>query len=453
MSHQVPVAHTLACKNCGGTVPVTGAPTAFCPYCSQIQRVPIDVLAEVRNYQADAGRLVSRMDVERTERARWELWYDKDGQAKGGCAALALFVGPIVLVYCLCLALAFAHVIDGRTMEALLPFGMIGGWVLGFAVYFTRRLRRNSKATNRGLAITARCSLCGGMLPFEFGIVGRTCPHCGEAVVAAAPVMNQAIGAAQFQLQQVRMSRYRLERNAMSRTYGYSASNIVIYIVVGSFLVPALGGAVVCSIQAASGADDVPLVALLGIWALVMGMVGFLFGVHRFRASRRARFRVMLERAAAQLAGSVHSEFAVWVSWLNTYWNGPYPVQQLFAGPAFHVALGTVDDYPVAIDIDPVPADSEHGKPRTDLLLAACAPEELDSLAIPQDLQVRAISLGFLLQSSSAGLRAAGSQPKALLRGMPDDVALILLAVARLLAECARRMSLGPALPFPQTEE
>lgn len=157
----------------------------------------------------------------------------------------------------------------------------------------------------------------------------------------------------------------------------------------------------------------------------------------------------MAEQAANELSGCVYSEVAVWVSWLNAYWNGPYPPQHLYTGSAFHVVLGSVDDYPLAIDMDPVAADSEYGKPRTDVLLAANMPSELESSAIPGDLRTRALSLGFALSSNTAGFCASGTQLRALHRDTPQNAALILVTVARLLSECARRAGAGPACPIP----
>jgi hypothetical protein len=451
MSPPVPVAISHACQACGAAIAATFAATVRCPQCQRVQNVPPEILDMLRSYQADSAQLGARLDAERSQEARWAMWYRKDGGARYGWGFSLGLAGAIGLVMGLGVLLIRGGFVDERAMGPVITGGIIGIYVLGLAFYVVRAARRKPAAPAPRPQVTAQCPLCGGALPFEFGALGRSCPHCGGCLVADAPVMNQALGAAEFQLQQARMSRHRLERTVTSRLYRQSASAFAPYIVLGSFLPMTLTAAVVATIQAASGSgEEIPLVVLVLVWTLVVVHLGALLAIYRFRAWRRRRYRALAEGAAPGLAGRLFTKSASLVWWLNSLWAGPYPVAQLLPGPYFCVVLGAVHGYPIAIDMDPVPASSEHGKPRVDVLLAARLPLQCDRVPIPQELHAHAASLGFSLASNSGGFVATGKKPPVLLGGTPDATARILVNVAYLLAECARRAGTPPTEPYPE---
>lgn len=448
MNHPVPVAQSHACRNCGGTIAVTGAPTVLCPHCQFRQEVPRELLARLRDYQADASRLESRIQSEHSAKAKWAMWYGQDGKAQHAWFAPLAMIAGMGLVVGLCFLLLQAGVLNSQTMQPAMTMGILGTYVLGFALYGLWALRNKPASSAPRPLITTQCPLCGGTLPFECGAIGRSCPHCGGSLVADAPVMHHALGVAEFQLEQARMARYRLERTAMRRVYGSSVGTLVPYIVLGSFLPLSLVGVVMATAEALDG--QLPPVAALLAWTFGACHIGLLFAIYRFRAWRRGRYRCIAEQASSGIGGSVHTESATWVWWLNSFWAGDYPVSQLLKGPYFHVILGNVYGYPVAIDMDPVPVDSNHGKARADVLLAARVSPQFDCAPIAPDLRAQATALGFSLQSNSGGFIATGQQPSAILRNTPNDTAQLFVRVAYLLAECAHRAGTPPAQPFPQ---
>jgi predicted RNA-binding Zn-ribbon protein involved in translation (DUF1610 family) len=430
---------------------VSSALHAHCPFCEHDQAVPAEVLASLRRYQADAARLNSRITSEQRQRAQWTFWYGQDGKARHAWVfpiVLLLGIGTVIAV---CLALLEAHVIEERDLSGVLTPGIIGTYLVGLALYGIMAARRKARAATSHARAAAQCPLCGGVLPFEFGAVSRTCPHCGGAVVTDDRVANQLLGAVEYELQKTRMSRYRLERNAMSRVYRSSASRIVPYIVIGSFLPGTLGVALIFTFQFLLGtAADISLGVLLLIWLLALGHVGSLYGIHRFRRYRRNRYQAMTEGVTSILMGHLSTQSSHWVGWLNTFWAGEYPVGKLFVGPYFHCVTGNHQGYPIALDIDPVPADAEHCKPRADVLLAACTHVEEDHVPIANDLHERARTLGFSLHGNTGGFRAEGCQLAALFGAPPSSSANILLAAANLLADCAQRTQSPPARAIPE---
>jgi hypothetical protein len=447
-----PAAQALGCRRCGGVMPLQGlARRVRCPYCAFDQDVPPQQLAALAQYQSAAGQLVASLKDERNQRAQWETWYRPDGTARGGpLAAFAIF-GSIVAVYAVAMLLRSEQLIDDATLERALPPAILGTFFLGMGFVIARSVSRRRAANSAAPAALAQCPRCGGSLPFQAGRVSERCVHCGAALVVAPAVMQRAIEAARADLRAAAMARHRLERRAMEGAYRRSASPVLPYVVLGSFLPMTAGAAVAFTVDRLTNArSDTPAAGLAVLWLLALANGGAIALVMHLRAARRRRWRAVADGLAARLTGRVSSTGTDWVAWLNTMWAGPYALTSLLLGPCFHAVTGSVGGFAVAVDLDPILASSGHGAPRADVLLAARLPGDVQAVAAPPDLAQRAIGRGFSLSSSTAGLVASGGGAlPGLAKNAPDEAAETLADMARLLAEWAGRAGAEAALPAP----
>ncbi len=277
------------------------------------------------------------------------------------------------------------------------------------------------------------------------------CGLCGSSLVAGTAIMHQAIDVARGDLRHAAMARYRLERSAMSTVYRSSMSSVMPYIVLGSFLPMTAGGAVAFTVEMlTSDHPDTPPAGLAVIWLLALANAGALAIVAQRRRTRRQRWRAIADATASGLAGRVSTTGTEWVGWLNSLWAGPYAITSLFTGPCFHAVSGGLASFPVGVDLDPVPASSETGGPRADVLVAACLPGDVESVPVPADVLQRALALGFAPSSCPGGFVASGSDALARLKqSEPGTAAASLVSAAGLLVEWATRVGARPAAPVP----
>jgi len=424
-------------------VPLQGlAPRIRCPYCALDQDVPPQQLAALAQYQSSAGDLVARIQDERNQRARWERWYRPDGTARGGYLPAFAIFGSLVAVYLVAMLLFHEDVIDAATLGNVLPYAILGLYFVGMGGVIAWNMSRRRGASTSAPTALAQCPRCGGSLPFEAGRVSERCVHCGAALVAAPAVMQGAIEAARANLRAEAMARYRLERRAMEGTYRQSAALVMPYIVLGSFLPMTAGAAIAFTVDLLTNEhSDTPVGGLAVIWLLALANGGAIALLAHLRRERKRRWRAVADGIAARVAGRVWTTGSDWVGWLNAMWAGPYAITNLFFGPCFHAVTGSLGGFAVGVDLDPVPASSEHGSRRADVLLAACLPGDAQTVPVPPDLAQRALALGFSLSSCTGGLVATGGDAMPTLQQSSPDVAAEALAVAaRLLAEWAGRV-------------
>jgi hypothetical protein len=170
----------------------------------------------------------------------------------------------------------------------------------------------------------------------------------------------------------------------MEGTYRQSAALVVPYIVLGSFLPVTAGGAIAFTVDLLTNDhSDTPAAGLAVLWLIALGNGGAIALIAGFRRERRRRWRGIADAIATRLSGRVWTTGADWVGWLNAMWAGPYAITNLLLGPYFHAVTGALGGFAVAVDLDPVPASSEHGAPRADVLLAACLPDDRETVAVP----------------------------------------------------------------------
>jgi hypothetical protein len=251
-------------------------------------------------------------------------------------ASFAIF-GAMGAVYAVAMLLLHENVIDATTLGRVLPIGIYAVFFLGMGGVMAYNVRRGRRARASTPRVGARCPRCGAPLAFEAGKVSERCGHCGSSLVAGTAIMHQAIDVARADLRQAAMARYRLERNAMSAVYRSSASNVLPYIVLGSFLPMTAGGAVAFTVDLLTSDHlDTPPAGLALLWGIAVLDAGAIAVIVQWRRRRRQRWRRIADATASRLGGRVSTTSTEWVGWLNALWAGPYAITSLFKGPCFH---------------------------------------------------------------------------------------------------------------------
>ncbi len=443
-----PAVQTITCARCGGVIAIGGRqPRVRCCYCGHDQVIPPEKLAAIEDYERTAGAILRRIDGERGQRVAMERWYGADGKARGSWVASLLVLLPILVITITGVALMKAKVVSETTMGSFMSVGIIGVYVLGLGGYVAFMSMRGKRAPGARVQIGAQCPRCGGPQPFDAGRSVECCAHCGASLLAGPKLMAQAVDAALADLRREAMARFRLERNAMSNAYRSSAGTATPYIIFGSFLPITAGGAIVFSVDRLVGNDaQTPIGGLVALWTLALINGAIPFAIFMLRRKTRSQWRAIAQGAASRIGGRVTTRTTDWVGWLNSVWAGPYAVANLMTGPYFHVVTGQVAGFAVAVDLDPVPADSQHQRPRADVLLAAWLPGGAESVGVPPDIATRTQALGFTPTVCAGGFVAlGGAHVKELKSCSAEAASTALVGATGLLAEWASRAGAVPA--------
>lgn len=424
-------------------MPIGDGINVRCSFCGQDQVVSPKQLVELRRYRHAAGALESRIDHERSARVNLEDWYGIDGKGNAGVRTILIYGLPLFVLLVVCAGLVGEQVVAPMRMWCVVaPVLLIAYVVIAFVLFPPGGKQRDKRETTAPVA--ALCPHCGGPLPFDIGEVGRDCPHCGGAVVADAALITTGLDAARNELRAAAMARYRLERRSIAKVYRSGTANKYSYLIVGSFLPITCTVALIATFEWLAGdASNAP--GPIPMWLPAVANVAVLIHMRNSRTRRRYRFQTVADELAEQLDGYDATRVEQWVSWLNRYWVGPYPVNQLFPGSHYHAVCGRLDAYPVAMDLDPVPINASETKPRADVLVAAQMPVDKSFPSIPRNLRTRALRLGFTLLPNSAGFIARSDHAFELWRQPPLEIAQTLLSAASVLVEWAKAAEAAPA--------
>ncbi len=426
-------------------MPIGDGTNVRCSFCGHDQVVSPKQLAELRRYRHAVGALGSRIDHERAERVNLVDWYGADGKGNAGVRTILIYGSPLFALLVVCAGLVGEQVVDPVRMWCVVaPALLIAYFVIAFVLFPPGGKQRDKRAPQATAPVTALCPHCGGPLPFDVGEVGRDCPHCGGAVVADAALINGGLDAARNELRAAAIARYRLERRSITKTYRSGTANKYPYLIVGSFLVITCTVALVFTFEWLAGdASNAP--GPIPMWLPALANVAVLINMRNSRRRRRYRFQTVADELAEQLDGHDTTRVEQWVNWLNRYWVGPYPVNQLFPGPHYHAVCGRLETYPVAMDLDPVPINASELKPRADVFVAAQLPVDKSLPSLPRNLRTRALRLGFTLLPNSAGFIARSDHAPELWRQQPLQIAQTLLSAASVLVEWAKAAEAAPA--------
>lgn len=265
-------------------------------------------------------------------------------------------------------------------------------------------------------------------------------------------MMDRGFGAAEAERLRAELHRYRTERRGMASVIKSSASNIVPYIVLGSFLPMTLGGAVAFTAEAITTGKAEPGIAIL--WAIAALNVAPIVLVYLWRRGRRDRLRWVAEAGAAPF---VHRalDFDGFVEWLNAHWAGPIALTEIFPGTYFSATSIVVGEYLGLVVLNPSPL-SEHYPGYAAVFLSAWVPA-MHGRGAPNATGTAAArtaldALGFRVTIDGAGLRAlANEQVAKALIFKRDDGPTLLTRVATTLADIAHHEAATP-IELPREE-
>ncbi len=446
---------SLRCQSCGAAFALLQlTPFVQCPHCHQHQQLPPALLAELQRYQQHVAQhqAVAQQHYQHAE--AWQRW--TTGKAsnpkKNFFMAYGLLLGPAIVLSALAAIVNSMGLLPEFFRGPGLSFTLMGLTYGGVGVYlvwyFSGGRAKRRESTTRTENVAVACPNCGALGMLTPGEAVDTCNFCRAALVPSQTTMLRAVDAAELHARKAQMERYRLERKGMANVQGYNVSNLLPFILAGSFLLPLGGSAVMISIQMLRGAEPYnPAIFLL--WVLTFALAGGLFGFHHLRKQKRAAFTEALGHVLHQFPGCLHDRVDVVVSWLNQFWSARYQTQFLMTGPYAMLAWVNARGFPAFLYVDPV-SGGQHHSPKLHLLLAAWPrPSRQVDQASANAHRARLAQIGFEVSETEAGLMAiadretqkrAARRPATLHELTPAVFTLTLLAEAR---------GLEPAQPIP----
>jgi hypothetical protein len=348
---------------------------------------PSSDIEELNRRRADIALGWATVEAQNRRRRRN---YGLVGTASGVGLVVAVTAAGFGPVY-----LSERGVLAERTLNWLVPVGMLGTFAVGLGLYWWWYLASGRPGRTAGAEFSG--------------------PPDGAAV-------KEALADADREAR-----RLRLARNAVPRLEYLRASSqatggrpVIMAALITGPLIVGLGW---FSVDMAPGHGPGDwTIWLVGLFPVAI-IGAFVLWRRRPRRGRQA-IEQGLSRLAAYLGGDLLPSLAGTVDWLNRYWAAPSRTGDYYAGPLHCGAAGTALGYPVMVDVEPDGLSDETVTypPRVVIYVAAVpAPEPA---AVPSDNagQLRAAigDAGFTVETDpDAGLVARATPPtvKALRRG------------------------------------
>jgi hypothetical protein len=408
-----PEAVSIRCGRCGGTFGFLPQPgNARCPYCAFEQPVSAELLRDLQQYAGNVGRELAHANEAYQRAAAWEQWA---GQSNRTAPRLKLAIGLSSAVTLLAaaalpisqqLGIPPADVGPIVTPFLALPAFFLMGYVL-WSYSGGGVARKRAVAGNVAVA----CPNCGARAELVAGAPTQTCGYCRAALVASPLAMEHGVDAAELAHRRARLEEFRQERLGMAGLSRYDMTAYVPFIVGGSLLMPAGGGALAFSVQMATGEEPYsPAIFLL--WAVALAIAGTLVGILLYRRSRRQRYERALADLGRQFPLHPLADANGLADWLNRHWPDKYDVAALGHGPHLVAAAISALGYPALLNADL--GSTEHREPRLHVLLSAHQRTGHVPHAEAAAYVERALSwcreLGFRITRSDAGLLAVADE-------------------------------------------
>lgn len=414
-------ARTVQCEACGAQIPVRQLAAAVtCPHCRHDQRLDPALLQSLSGYQ--------RGVQDNLDHARGEL--ERAARSEAQHAAIKTpaiqyvlgfgFVAGLSLITILTgVALMKSGIVDERTAGPLVSFAAVLSGGVGAALYglSTLVLGRLRKPKTIGLQ-TARvaCASCGAPNHLTPGKPVDKCAYCGAAVLPNRRAMDQGTAAARDAARGATLERMRRERDVVAGYQAYALQGHTIALMAGGPLTLLTGASAVSyTIDALTG-DEPFDPAILGLWGMFLTAFVFVFGVVAYTFYRRQSMRSAVRKLAAALHGRELGELKDTVWWLNSYWAGPYPNNNLVRSDPYGSISAVVDGFRALVEY--APTQGRYLKPRLHVLVAAWFPGVSDGSgrAVAVSAEARRahqqlIDQGFAVEQNPGGLLLRGGEP------------------------------------------
>lgn len=183
-------AQTLSCPQCGGRVPF-GAPQ--CGFCGVAVR--FDRPAHQQELaHADAERaLLQKEAVAR----RWAVMHARAARYNGSIVVLVLAFAVLLTWWFVAGVSGVATKIPPPVTVPLVLVSALVNLALGLA---WARAMKQPTDLELGAVAMATCSGCGGVMPFDQGLAGGTCPYCGAHGLKTAEAAKAILAQGQHNL-------------------------------------------------------------------------------------------------------------------------------------------------------------------------------------------------------------------------------------------------------------
>lgn len=371
----VPVG-SIACDHCGSAFrPAALAAHVACPYCQFQQPLDQRRLLQLQGYEERVGDELLGAEQHAQQLATYHKWYGKTDALPNYTAQFFLTFAACALISALVgVVLALLEVIEWMLLPSVI---LMGGFGCASVIYYAGMIARGfSRApVDRSAlgAVAVLCPNCGAPGELTPGDALDTCRHCHAALVPDVAAMRLGEAAARAARRRVAMAKYRKERNTFGQIYRSSAGQYVhLFVMVPFGLMLALPTLMITG-EVITGARGVPPFGpLLLLWGMSFALWGAIIGSIWWRYARHAKIAAPIAQLCARLGGRSGRGTAPLVTWLNAYWCGPFPIQQLYLGPYHHLVELAYSGYPMLVDYNP--STSEHMVGRFQVLLAADIP-------------------------------------------------------------------------------
>jgi DNA-directed RNA polymerase subunit RPC12/RpoP len=443
-----PEAVSIRCGRCGGTFGFLPSPgNARCPYCAFEQPVSAELLRDLQLYAGGVRRELAHANEAYQRAAAWEQWAEQSQRTVPQLKVIVPVTTGITLLVALALPLSRELGVPASQIGPIaVPLMTVPGFFLmGYVLwsYSGRGVARKLAAPGN---VAVACPNCGARAELVAGAPSQVCGYCRAALVASPLVMEHGIDAAEVAHRRARLEEFRQERLGMAGLSRYDMTAYLPFIIGGSLLLPAGGGALALSIEMLNGTEPYsPAIFLL--WGIALAILFGLAGILLYRRSRRERY----ERALADLGRQFRlhrvEDAHGLADWLNRHWPVKYDVASLGHGQDLVAASLDALGYPALLNAEF--GSTEHREPRLHLLLAAHQRRghtvHPQAAAYVQHAFARCRGLGFEVTPSEAGLLAVADEDTLrVVRKNPEALHEV-ATVLGILAHAARAAGAVPA--------
>ncbi len=435
----------IRCSSCGGTFPLqTLAAAVLCPYCGAQQSLAGTAIRRVQQYRHDVFAEMRAADADRQQASTWSQW-------TSGGSQIWMMIVPLTFLLPFCISvptmlLAMGHVALPPAISNVL--GNVGGLCTTFVVMAAlgasswMRSRQKRGASQRGPSVASKvaCPHCGAPNRLVAGEHVHTCSYCGGALMPSKTVMVQSLDAVRAERRRAALERYRAERHGMMNAG--ASSRTTMRLAPLYYVVPFAPMSLFCLVGILGAAKETQAFwPLLAVAVMVVSLVAGALGLVALRWwRRRESWRRGLAQLATQFHGRASTQIADLVSWLDTYWAGPFDVRKLLGGPRFAVVALDAWGYSGVLALSPARMllDTSNAYPTyAQVVLAGWVPSATEGHGSPPIGDAARATLGWLEAAGfSVSFEEAGVVASALpwvierLRRQPDVVGQLAPVVA-----------------------
>lgn len=253
--------------------------------------------------------------------------------------------------------------------------------------------------------VDVQCPHCGGTNHKQRGQVQQHCTWCGMSLVASGAVMQQSFEASRLDRLGETLRRLRMTRMLPQKHHRNESSIMLVVAPALFFVVPFAPSC----LRGSWTIDGSPIPHVVSALAFLVYAGGVALAVG-WRLRQMRRFRRRFEHLARLLRGRSHHGPHLFLDWLNHHWSHDEPAIAMSRWGSYGAVSGTVQGFPVAMELSTGTPDS-----RLVVLVSAFIPAA-DPVIPHVDPRWRA--WGFEVTTLATGIRATASAHDGLAKGL-----------------------------------